>query len=367
MQLSIQRNDLLSALQTIIGVVERRQTMAILASVLLKTDDHQLVITGTDLELELVTQAPAVITQAGEAAIPARKLFDICRGLPDAAEIEFRQEAGQTKIRSGRSRFSLSSLPAQDWPHLDEIETGHTGRLSQAILKQLFDRTHFAMAHQDVRYYLNGLLLVLAPDRVRCVATDGHRLALSETPMDWAFAEETVQAIVPRKAITELVRLLTDSDAEIDLQLSDKHLRLQLPGLRFTTKLIDGRFPDYERVIPEQPACTMQAHRESIRQALVRTAILSNEKFGGVRLSLAEHTLRLQAQNVEREEAEDEISVNYDHPPIEIGFNVNYLLEALAAMTSDEFTLALSGPDSSGLLQAIDDPATRYVVMPMRL
>ncbi|ROO25729.1 DNA polymerase III subunit beta [Salinisphaera orenii] len=366
MQFSIQRRDLLSALQTVIGVVERRQTMPILSNVLFKADNDRLVLTATDLELELITECSAVVGQPGSAAVPARKLLDICRGLPDDAEVQLSQEQQQTRVQSGRSRFTLATLSAQDWPHLDEVEAGDHFTIPENTLRGLLERTHFAMAHQDVRYYLNGLLLALRSDRLRCVATDGHRLALSdaEATID---IEEPTQAIIPRKAITELVRLLDNSDAEISIQLSSKHLRLQLPGLVFTTKLIDGRFPDYERVIPTDVDKIMAANRDVIRQALSRTAILSNEKFGGVRLALSEHTLRLQAQNVEREEAEDELQVSYDNQPMEIGFNVNYLLEALGAMRSEEFTLSLSGPDSSGLLQATDDPSTRYVVMPMRL
>lgn len=366
MQFTVQRKDLLTALQTVIGVVERRQTMPILSNVLIKAENDRIVITATDLELELITDTPAVIGQPGAAAIPARKLLDICRGLPDDAEITLEHDGQQTRVQSGRSRFTLSTMAAQDWPYLDEVESGQQIALPERLLKGLLDRTHFAMAHQDVRYYLNGLLLALRSDRARCVATDGHRLALSDTALNIAI-DEPIQAIVPRKAITELVRLLDSSEAEITLQLSTKHLRLQLPGLVFTTKLIDGRFPDYERVIPDQADKQMHADRDTIRQALSRTAILSNEKFGGVRLALSEHSLRLQAQNVEREEAEDEIQVTYDHEPIEIGFNVNYLLEALGAMDSGEFTLSLSGADSSGLLQSVNDPATRYVVMPMRL
>lgn len=366
MQFSAQRRDLLTALQTVIGVVERRQTMPILSNLLIKAGNDRLVITGTDLELELVTECPAVISTPGSAAIPARKLLDICRGLPDDAEINLSHDQQHTKVQSGRSRFTLATMSADDWPYLDEVEEGDAFALPENQLKGLLDRTHFAMAHQDVRYYLNGLLLALRSDRVRCVATDGHRLALSEIVADLDLAEPT-QAIVPRKAITELVRLLDQSEADISLQLSAKHLRLQLPGLTFTTKLIDGRFPDYERVIPDQADRVMLADRDTIRQALARTAILSNEKFGGVRLSLGDNTLRLQAQNVEREEAEDEIAVSYDSEPMEIGFNVNYLLEALGAMASEEFTLALSGPDSSGLLQAVGDDRTKYVVMPMRL
>ncbi len=366
MQFSAQRKDLLTALQTVIGVVERRQTMPILSNILLKTEDEQLIVTATDLELELITQCPASIDQPGGVAVPARKFLDICRGLPEDAQVTLSQDGQRTRVQSGRSRFTLSSMPASDWPYLDEVETGTQLNISERTIKQLLDRTHFAMAHQDVRYYLNGLLLLLRANSVRCVATDGHRLALSEATVDLPL-EEAVQAIVPRKAVSELVRLLDNSEADITLLLSEKHLRLQLPGLVFTTKLIDGRFPDYERVIPENTDKRLIANREIIRQALSRTAILSNEKFGGVRLTLEAGQLRLQAQNVDREEAEDEIAVDYNNGPIEIGFNVTYLLEALAAMQSDEFTLDLSGADSSGLLQEKGGSGSRYVVMPMRL
>ncbi len=366
MQFSAQRKDLLTALQTVIGVVERRQTMPILSNILLKAENEQLIVTATDLELELITPCHASISQPGAVAVPARKLLDICRGLPDDAEVTLTQDDQRTRVQSGRSRFTLSSMPASDWPYLDEVEAGTRLSIPEGTLKQLLDRTHFAMAHQDVRYYLNGLLLILHPDRVRCVATDGHRLALSEAVASLPL-EEAVQAIVPRKAISELIRLLDNSETDITLLLSEKHLRLELPGLVFTTKLIDGRFPDYERVIPDNPDKRLVANREIIRQALSRTAILSNEKFGGVRLTLEEGQLRLQAQNVDREEAEDEIAVDYSDAPIEIGFNVTYLLDALAAMQSDEFTLDLSGADSSGLLQEKDGSGSRYVVMPMRL
>lgn len=366
MQFSVQRRDILSALQTVIGVVEKRQTMPILSNVLLQSGENQLTITATDLELELVTQCPAVIEQSGEIAVPARKLLDICRGLPEDAEIHCLQSENQTQVHSGHSRFVLASLLAQDWPHLDEVETGQAINLPESVLKQLLERTHFAMAHQDVRYYLNGLLFSIRHDRLRCVATDGHRLALSEYPADFN-VDDYQQAIVPRKAITELVRLLDNSEAEVTLWLSNKHLRLQLAGLSFTTKLIDGRFPDYERVIPSNPEYRMRAHRDTIRRALSRTAILSNEKFGGVRLTLSQNTLKLEAQNSDREEAKDELEVEYNGQPMEIGFNISYLLDALGAMQADEFELALSGPDSSGLLQAVGDDHSRYVVMPMRL
>ncbi len=366
MKFTAERESFLTALQAIVGVVERRQTMPILSNLLLKADNNRLTLTATDLEIELVTYLDADVAQPGSTTIPARKLLDIVRGLPPQADIAVSMEEQRVRVSSGRSRFALSSLPANEFPFLDEIETGQSLTLSQKVLKRLIDRTQFAMAHQDVRYYLNGLLLVLQSTGLRAVATDGHRLALSDADAETGM-DESRQVIVPRKAITELQRLLGDIDAEVRVTLSDNHMQVVLPSLRFTTKLIDGRFPDYERVIPEVGDKRVVGDRDLVRQALSRTAILSNEKFKGVRLSLDENRLSLQAQNPDQEEAEDELEVVYDGPPLEIGFNVSYLLEALGAMTGESFSLELTGPDSSGLLRDESDRSSQYVVMPMRL
>lgn len=366
MKLQTQRNELLGALQAVIGVVERRQTMPILSNLLLKADNDRLSVTATDLELELVTQVPVTVSQPGAITVPARKLLDICRGLPEAAEIEIEVKEQRARITSGRSRFLLSTLPAAEFPFLDEIEGGDSVSMPQTMLKKLLERTQFAMAHQDVRYYLNGLLLVIGSQGVRAVATDGHRLALSDAEVETGL-EETRQVIVPRKAIVELQRMLATSDQPVRLTLSSNHIQVHLPDIRFTSKLIDGRFPDYQRVIPEAGDKQLTGDREAVRQALARTSILSNEKFRGVRLSLDENRLRLQAQNPDQEEAEDEIEVVYDNGPIEIGFNVNYLVDALSVMEAEEFTLELTSPDSSGLLREKGDDSSQYVVMPMRL
>lgn len=367
MQLSTQRDDLLSALQSVISVVERKQTMPILSCVLVDARDGYLVITATDLELELITFCTAVVNRAGAAAIPARKLFDICRGLPDGSEINIDFHEDRIRVRSGRARFMLSYMAADSWPSIQDFQSDARFEVQENTLKQLLDRTEFAMAHQDVRYYLNGLLFVLRADRIRCVATDGHRLALSEAQVDMPL-DEPIQAIVPRKAIMELSKLLDlSSVGSIALQLSRNHMRIELPGMKFTTKLIDGKFPDYERVIPQSNDKRMTAERNAVRQALSRAAILCNEKFGGIRFTLSEGQLKIQAQNTDREEAEDEIEVEYHDSPIVIGFNVHYLLDALGAMSADEFTLDLSGENSSGLLQEKDRADSRFVVMPMRL
>lgn len=367
MQFSTQRNDLLSALQSVISVVERKQTMPILSCVLIDAKDDHLVITATDLELELITYCNATVTINGCSAIPARKLFDICRGLPGDADVNFDMHESRVRVRCGRARFLLSHMPGEDWPRIQDFESETRFEIAEKTLKQLLEKTEFAMAQQDVRYYLNGLMVTLRSDRVRCVATDGHRLALSEAEVDFQI-DRPIEAIVPRKAVMELAKLLnTGSSSTVALQLSRNHMRLELPGLKFTTKLIDGRFPDYERVIPDNSDKRMTANRDLVRQALSRTAILSNEKFGGVRLALEEGRLTIQSQNIDKEEAEDELEVDYHDQPIVIGFNVHYLLEALSVMSSDEFTLDLSGESSSGLLQEQGDTNSRFVVMPMRL
>jgi DNA polymerase III subunit beta len=366
MKFQISRSEMLKGLQAVIGVVERRQTMPILSNLMLKADKNGLMLAGTDLELELLTRVPANVKQEGSTTVPARKLFDICRGLPDDAEIKCELKEQRLTLSSSRSRFILSTLNAEEFPFLEEIKDAKSINVPKQALKQLLDRTHFAMAHQDVRYYLNGLLLVVRKDRMRAVATDGHRMALCDATGSLPVSEE-LQVIVPRKAISELQRLLDSGEDDVKLSFSPNHLQINLGETRFTTKLIDGRFPDYEKVIPATGDKRLTGQREPIRLALSRTAILSNEKFRGVRLSLKDSKLKLQAQNPEHEEAEEELEVEYDGAPIEIGFNVTYLMDALSGLESESFTLDLTGPDASGLIREKGSDACQYVVMPMRL
>lgn len=366
MKISGKREELVAGFQAVIGVVERRQTMPILSNLLVQTEQDCIAITATDLELEVVTKVPVTVTEAGATTIPARKLLDICRNLPAECEIRIELSQQQIRVASGRSRFSLATLPAEEFPCLGEIDTGHSLNIAQSKLKQLFDRTCFAMAQHDVRYYLNGLLLVIQPQRLRAVATDGHRLALSDVEVDFG-DESPLQVIVPRKAVTELQRVLESDEAPVTVALSDNHLQIHFGNQRFTSKLVDGRFPDYERVIPDTGDKFAVGDRELLRQALGRAAILSNEKFKGVRLSFSENMLRVEAQNPEHEEAEEQLAVEYTDEPVDIGFNVNYLMDALAAIDSEQFSLELTGPDSSGLIRAHGDPSSQYVVMPMRL
>ncbi|MES2490799.1 MAG: DNA polymerase III subunit beta [Pseudomonadota bacterium] len=366
MKLQVGRNELLSALQAVIGVVERRQTLPVLSNFLLETRDDELIVTGTDLEIELESRARVQNIAPGRITVPARKLFDICRGLPEGAEIQLESTADKATLKSGRSRYSLACLKADEYPAMGQVADGRSLTLKHGQLKAIFERTQFAMAQQDVRYYLNGMLLEITANRVRTVATDGHRLAMSEVTLETGFKEPT-QIIVPRKAIIELLRVLEAGDEEVTLKIAAGQLQADLDVVRLTTKLIDGRFPDYERVIPESGDKRLQANRELVKRALGRTAILSNEKFRGVRLQLENSKLVLQTHNPEHEEAEEDLEVNYNGSALEIGFNVNYLLDALGALTSEEFVMELKNADSSGLVYALDDPSSKYVVMPMRL
>lgn len=365
MKLSASRETLLKPLQAVIGVVERRQTMPILANVLLVAKNGQLSITATDLEVELVATTELDVDSGGEVTVPGRKLLDICRALPEGAEIKISQSGDKLALRSGRSKFSLTTLPAAEFPTVDDIDAAQTIEVPQSILVRLLEKTHFSMAQQDVRYYLNGLLLETGGKHLRAVATDGHRLALCQQELAGGELAEQ-QVIVPRKGVLELQRLLSGEGA-VELKLGTNHIRIQLNGIRFTSKLIDGRFPEYERVIPQDTSNRLSADRQAFRGALQRTAILSNEKYRGIRLIIKDSGVTIQAHNPEQEEAEEELEVKYSGEDIEIGFNVNYLLDALGAIEADEVSVSVQDSNSSCLLREPDSDDTRFVVMPMRL
>jgi DNA polymerase-3 subunit beta len=366
MKVQLGRNELLTALQAVIGVVERRQTLPVLANLLIEAREDELIVTGTDLEMELVASARVQNLAPGRVTVPARKLYDICRGLPEGAEVMIETAEDRATLRSGRSRFALATMKAEEFPTMGDVKEGAELRCERVQLKRLLERTLFAMAQQDVRYYLNGLLLDVTPARVRAVATDGHRLALAELALETGVAAPQ-QVILPRKSVLELNRLLDGSSEDVVLKLAPGIVRADVDVVRLTTKTIDGRFPDYERVIPAHGDKRVEAGREALRRALARTAILSNEKFRGVRLQLDGETLRMQTHNPEHEEAEEELEVRYGGPALEIGFNVNYLLDALGVMDSDTIVLELNNSEQSGLIHQLDDRSCKYVVMPMRL
>ena len=366
MKISIEREVLLKPLQQVIGAVEKRQTMQILGNVLLRAELGELRLVATDLEIELVAEIQHAVEVPGQVTVPARKLLDICRALPDGALIELRKEGERFVVSSGRSKFTLSTLPVEDFPSLDDMQSEQAFSVQQRELLELIERTSFAMAQQDVRYYLNGLMVEMEPNVVRSVATDGHRLSLCEIAATTG-AEESRQVIVPRKGVMELARLLEHSDELVSVEVGGNHIRCSFSGLRYTSKLIDGRFPDYKRVVPSDDGSLLQVSREGLRQALSRTAILSNEKYRGVRMELSRNSLKLQAHNPEQEEAEEELAVVYEGPELEIGFNVNYLMDVVAHLEGEDLAIRLRDSGSSVLVRDGTLTHALYVVMPIRL
>ncbi len=366
MKFTISRESLLKPLQMINGVVEKRQTLPILSHVLLAVHDGRLALTATDLEVQMHTQTEVEQGEDGEITLQARKFLDICRALPEQAEIRVSVQGERAAIHSGKSRFTLTTLPAGEFPAIETKETVLEFSLPQSALKRALERTCFAMALQDVRYYLNGMLLELAGDQVRLVATDGHRLAYCELPNPEKNFENQ-EVIIPRKAILELVRLLEDEDSETAITLGGNFVRMSTPEMCFTSKLIDGRFPEYQNVLPLSGENVLTCDRDLLRQALHRVSILSNEKYRGVRMALSEGLLKVSAHNPEHEEAEEEVSVNYQGSPMEIGFNVNYLLDAVTACESGEVQILFSDPNSCCLIRGVEEERCKYVVMPMRL
>jgi len=365
MKFSATREAILKPLQTVVGVVERRQTMPILSNVLLAVEKSRLRVTATDLEVEMVAEAAVEGAADGDVTVPGRKLHEICRALPDGTTVDVALNGERLTVKAGRSRFTLSTLRAADFPVVEEIAAKQTLRLTRSDLRSLIQKTHFSMAQQDVRYYLNGLLLETERKKLRAVATDGHRLALSEVDLE-AAAVRDEQVIVPRKGVLELNRLL-EGDGDVAVALGSNHVRVQIDDVRLTSKLIDGRFPEYARVIPNQPRNIISADRSLLREALQRTAILSNEKYRGVRLELSGNTVVLQANNPEQEEAVETLEVEYAGDAMEIGFNVNYLLDALAAVTTEQVELGVTDANSSCLIREPGVERTKFVVMPMRL
>lgn len=366
MNIVINREDLLNPLQHVIGAVERKQTLPILGNVLFQSSEGKLSLTATDLEIELITHIDLPVREDILTTLPARKLLDICKALPEKCDIKFDIDDNQVTLTSARSRFILSSLPGKDFPSTEDIEAQIEFEIPQNSFKLLIDKTAFAMAQQDVRYYLNGLLMELNKNQIRLVATDGHRLALSEFN-DSIKVNLEKQIIIPRKGVLELSRLLANSDEPATVKISGNHIRVETEDFTFTSKLIDGKFPDYNRVIPVDGNKTLSVNRDLLKQSLHRISILSNEKYRGIRLTLGNNNLSIQANNPDREEAEEEITVDFDEAELEIGFNVTYLLDVLSVLDSENVLIKLKDSNSSCVITSPDTEKFRYVVMPMRL
>lgn len=368
MKFVISRESLLTPLNLVAGVVERRQTLPILSNVMLVLEGNQLSITGTDLEVELVgrVELEQAAESGGEITVPARKLADICKSFPDGSDIEFSLEDQRVIVKSGRGRFVLSTLAAADFPSVEDSDTDFDITIKQGDLKRMIDRTAFAMAQQDVRYYLNGMLWEVLDNALRLVATDGHRLAMCTQPVSLD-NDKVSQVIVPRKGVNELSRLLLKESEDINIVIGSNHMRATTTDFTFTSKLVDGKFPDYDRVLPKSSTKIIYSNRADLRQALSRTSILSNEKYRGIRLNLSNANLQILANNPEQEEAEENVTVDYQGDSLEIGFNVSYLLDVLGVLSNENVKLSLSDSNSSALLEESEESDCLYVVMPMRL
>ncbi len=367
MQFTITREQLLKPLQQVCSVLSSRPTLPVINNLLLELEDDRLSLTGTDLEVELTTEAQLqeAVKNAAKFTIPAKKFLDICRSLPDDSVISVQFEEDRALIRAGRSKFNLATLPASDYPSLMDWKPEVDFTIEQATLARLIDATQFSMANQDARYFLNGMKFETEGNLLRTVATDGHRLAVCTMALNQELLTHSV--IVPRKAVLELSRLLTANEDGVRLEIGTNNLRVSMNGIVFTSKLIDGRFPDYRRVLPRNADRILEAETETLKRALMRAAILSNERFRGVRLSLSENLLKITANNPEQEEAEELIDVSYQNIEMEVGFNVSYLLDVLNTLKCERVRFSLVDAGSSCLIEDCDNNSAEYVIMPMRL
>ena len=365
MKYKINRDLLLKPLQRVSGVVGRSQTLSILSNVLLQVDDNQLSITGTDLEVEMIAQIPLENAEPGEITVPAKRLVDIVKELPDKAEIEFALNGQHLNVSAGRFKSTLSTLPVTDFPVVEKAAMETALRLNSKAFKQLLDKTAFAMGQEDVRYFLNGMLIELAPGSIRVVATDGHRLATALFAIDHDCGDK--QIIVPRKGVLELQRMLGEIDGDVQITMNANHLCVDSADCNLTTKLIDGRYPDYDRVIPKNGDKEVIVDRLELRQALTRTAIFSNEKLRGIGVVLQTASLVLSANNPEQEKAEETVNVDYTGEGLETGFSAHYLQDVLNILAIDKVKIVLHDTNSSALIGDPNDADTIYVVMPMKL
>src|SRR5260221_1899245 len=360
------RDDILTPLSAVSGIIERRHTLPILSNVLIEQAGQNLSFLATDIEIQIT--ARTALPAGGEAkaiTVGARKLVDILRALPDGADLTLQQQEKRLLVKAGKSRFTLQTLPAEDFPRLAK-PAGDVARftLTQKALRRLLGLVQYAMAQQDIRYYLNGLLVVVEDKQLKLVATDGHRLAYASLPLAADLPRQEV--IVPRKTVLELGKLLADNDEEVKIELAATQAAFSFGAVELVSKLVDGKFPDYTRVIPTTHKNKLQIEREPLRQALMRAAILSNEKFRSVRWVLGDGSLKIVSSNAEQEEAHEELEVKYSGDALDIGFNVNYLLDVLNNVSGSAVDCAFGDSSSSALLSYASEKDFKYVVMPMR-
>ncbi len=366
MNLNIIKGSLLEPLQKVFGVVERRQTLPILSNVFLSIGDGVLKLTGTDLEVQVTAQAALDCNDHFRVTIPGRKLLDICRSLPDDSRINLNFKQDVVVIKCGKSRFTLRTLSADEYPLFDELNYSDSLQLNRDLLVKAFSKTIFCMAQQDVRYYLNGLMMDVVDGELQTVASDGHRLALSSNKMDGSTGS-TSQVIIPRKAAQELLRLVEKFEGNVDIKIAKNNINFSFDGVQLNAKLIDGKFPDFKNVVPDESEHSFVVDKQLFKSALSRVSILSNEKYKGIRLDLSNHLMTINANNPEQDEAEEEVVVDYEGEEMSMGFNSSYLMDALNAIESDVVRVSFTDTNSSCLLENPEDLSSRFVVMPMRI
>lgn len=361
------QDKFLGVLQSVAGIVERRHTLPILANVLIRKTGSQLQFTTSDLEIQIRTNSELDGDEGDfTTTVGARKLIDVLRSMPSDQTVSLESSQNKLILKGGKSRFTLQTLPAEDFPLVQEAASfGPVFSVPQKVLKELLNQVSFAMAVHDIRYYLNGILFVAEGKQLSLVATDGHRLAFTSATLDVEVPKQEV--ILPRKTVLEMQRLLNDKEGAIEMQFAGNQAKFSFEGMEFVTKLVEGKFPDYNRVIPKNHKNIITLGRAPLLASLQRTAILTSEKFKGVRLNIEPGTLRVASNNAEQEEAVDELDIDYGGDSIEIGFNVTYLIDALNNMNQDMVKIELSDSNSSALLTIPDNAAFKYVVMPMRI
>lgn len=361
------RDTLLRPLQIVSGIVERRHTLPILANILIRKDGEKVSFLSTDIEVQITTHADVGSgSEVTATTVAARKLLDILRALPEGNDVSLTLSNKRMTVQAGKSRFALQTLAAEEFPTVAQAEHYNaTFSLPQKTLKHLFNMVHFAMAQQDIRYYLNGMLLVVDGPNVIAVATDGHRLAFCQVQTEQEFARQEV--IIPRKTILELQRLLDDSDEPVQVQIAPNQVKLNFSDIELISKLVEGKFPDFVRVIPKGYRNDVTIDRDQLLRSLQRVAIMTSDKFKGVRCVIAPGSLKISSTNADQEEAVEEIEIDYGGDSIDIGFNVTYLLDVLNNLKCDNVNIALGDANSSALITIPDNADFKYVVMPMRI
>ena len=366
MNIKINRDTLLKPLSSVSSIVERRHTLPILSNLLLEAKQDKIVLTATDLEMQISLAVQTAVGGELSTTVSAKKLLDICRSLPENADITMATQENRIQVKTGKSRFNLQTLPANDYPVMTKAASaGTTIKIGQKSLKRLFKQVEFAMAQQDIRYYLNGLLFEVNGNRLNVVGTDGHRLSFTSTELSSSYEKQEI--ILPRKTVIELIKLLDESEEEVTIELANGQANFAFGDIRLISKVIDGKFPDYTRVIPVGHQNSFTVDRMMILLSMQRASILSNEKYRGIRMVLANNSLKLISTNSEQEEAEEELEINYAGSSLDIGFNVTYMIDVLNNVGSENVVFSFADANSSCLVTVENDSDYKYVVMPMRI